>query len=190
MQVPEVNKDKQTPCREDKKDKADRQRCKHTTRRQVTHSSQPCWGTLLHWDPSLQQFGDPNWGQSCLSPLTGQRCNFSAKKRALLVRGGATAWRKQGLEFAVGNHQLKDLGHFIVQVCTSNSSFPVTHQELHTGKGNIIHIQSSAEDSWTRGNVLNQLLFEDIHRGDDFSAISLWFILGRWEMWSVWPWAN
>lgn len=51
------------------------------------------------------------------------------------------------LEFAIGVHQLKDLGHFIVQLCTSKSRFPVPHQELDTGMGNTIHAQSSAEDS-------------------------------------------
>lgn len=147
MQVPEVNEDKQTPCREDKKDKADRQRCKSTMQRQVPHSSQPCWGTLLHKDPSLQQFRDPDWAQSCLSSLSGQKCDFFSQKKSTTDTWGATAWRKQMLGFAIGIHLLKDLGHSIVQGCTSNSSFPVTQQELDTGIGSTIRIQSPAEDS-------------------------------------------
>lgn len=105
MRVPEANKDKQTLFREDRKDKADRQKCKCTMQRQVTHSCQPCWGNFLHRDPSLQQFRDPDWGQSCPSPLPGEKFNSSAKERALLVHGGATTRRKQMLEFAIGIHQ-------------------------------------------------------------------------------------
>lgn len=78
-----------------------------------------CAGTL-HFSNSETQTGV----RAPFHLSQDKNVSFQPKKMALLVPGGATAWRKQMLGFAVGIHQLKDLGHFIVQLCTSKSSFP------------------------------------------------------------------
>lgn len=113
MHVPEVNRDKQPPCRKDEKHKPKRQRdvCTQYKGRLNTackHSGRPFFKGTLHLS-SLETW---NWGLSCLLPLSEQRCTLSAEESALLVHCVAIAQRKQILEFTIAYSSAKRFGTF------------------------------------------------------------------------------